>query len=145
MSPKPAIILHKALLREFYMACDWSYEIWGVSTWHPLISERQILKQTLKWAASPPPSYFLPNIKGTESPSAFKRKVKRCTFSARFRKWSHLKAICLGWNLSLSPIQRAVTLRCHAALPRRAASADGDRHPSCHPTSCRRRWTSVFH
>lgn len=117
MSPKPAIILHNALLKEFYMACDWCHEIWGVRIWHPLISERQILKQTLKWAISPPPSLLsLPaemwNIKGTESPSAFKRKVKRSTFLVRFWKWSHLKAICLRWNLSLSPLQRAVTSRC---------------------------------
>lgn len=119
MSPKPAIILHNALLREFYMACDWCYEIWGVRIWHPLISERQILKQSLKWAISPPsfpPSLLsLPaetwNIKGTESPSAFKRKVKRSTFLVRFWKWSHLKAICLRWNLNLSPLQRAVTSR----------------------------------
>lgn len=61
------------------------------------------------------------STKGTESPSVFKRKVKRCTFSVRFWKWSHLKAICHPPEPHSSPLQRAVT---------RGASADGDRHPS---------------
>ena len=127
MSPKPAIILHNALLREFYMACDRCCEIWGVRIWHPLISERQILKQTLKWAISPPPSLLsvpaeMGNIKGSESPSAFKGRVKRSTFLVRFWKWSHLKAICLHWNLTC---HRYRELSLHGA-----ASTDGDRHPS---------------
>lgn len=130
MSPKPAIILHNALLREFYMACDRSCEIWGVRIWHPLISDRQLLKQTLKWAISPPPSAPLSllslaakigNIKGSESPSAFKRRVKCSTFSVRFWKWSHLKAICL---------HRSLTCHRYRELSFHGASADGDRHPS---------------
>lgn len=73
----------------------------------------------------PPSLLSLPaelwHIKGTESPSAFKRKVKRSTFLVRFWKWSHLKAICLRWNLT-----------CHGyrELSLHGASADGDRHPS---------------
>lgn len=99
-------------------------EIWGVRIWHPLIFERQILKQTLKWAPHLSP-LSLPaaiwNIKDTESPSAFKRTVKCSTFLVRFLKWSHLKAICLHWNL---------TCHCYRELSLHGASADGDRHPS---------------
>lgn len=100
--------------------------MWGVRIWHPLIFERQILKQTLKWATPPHLSPLslaaeIWNIKDTESPSAFKRTAKCSTFLVRFLKWSHLKAICLHWNL---------TCHCYRELSLHGASADGDRHPS---------------
>lgn len=73
----------------------------------------------------PTPSHSFPaeiwERKGAESPSAIKRKVKCFTFLVRFWKWSHLKAICIYWNLT-----------CHRyrELSLHGASADGDRHPS---------------
>lgn len=121
MSPKPAIILHNALLREFYMACDRCSEIWSVKIWHPLISERQILEQTLKWAISPllPPSRLsLPaeiwKIKGAESPSAIKRKVKRFTFLVRFLKMEPPEGNLSPLEPELSPLPGAVTSPCHS-------------------------------
>lgn len=140
MSPKPAIILHNALLREFYMACDRCCEIWGVRIWHPLISERQILKQTLKWAISPllfPLSFpaEIWNIKGSESPSAFKRGK----LSAPHSWWDFENGATWRQSVSTGTSLVTVTESCHFTAP---ALMETDIHHPPHlrthyVTSCR--------
>jgi len=117
MSPKPAIILHNALLREFYMACDRCSEIWGVRMWHPLISERQILKQTQMshFPASPsplsPPAEIRKNKRRRE-PFSHQKRVKRSTFWARFLKMDLPEGNLSPLEPGSSPLQRAVTSLC---------------------------------
>lgn len=126
MSSEPAIILHNALLREFYMACDRCWKVRCENMTPSDLWKTDIKANSQMSPHSPNLSpRFLPaaiwNIKDTESPSAFKRTVKCSTFLVRFWKWSHLKAICLHWNL---------TCHCYRELSLHGASADGDRHPS---------------
>lgn len=116
MSSQPAIILHNALLREFYTPCDRCCEIWGVRKWHPLISERQDIKRTrlflqLKYEK-----------KSHWEPFSHQKKVKRCGFLAKILKMEPPEG-------NLSPLEPwLVTVNRELSLHR--IGADGDRHPS---------------
>lgn len=117
MSSQPPIILHNALLRKFYTACDRRCEIWGERMWHSLISERQDIKGT-----PPFPSAEIWGKKRRWEPFSHQKKVKRCRFLARILKMEPPEG-------NLSPLEPwLVTVNRELSLHR--PGADGDRHPS---------------